>query len=97
MQFEFANQESKDALLALVDKSVLLWKENGHDGYENLREAAELLRSAAPEQVIDVPSHLNHAIHSICGAWEEMQRSEALLQVLEHIMSEAERAGQSVH
>lgn len=97
MQFEFANQESKDALLALVDKSVELWKEEGHEGFAELRDAAELLRNAEIEKEVDVPKHLHHAMGSIIGAWDEMQKREMLADVLGQLVAHLERGDQPVH
>ena len=97
MQFEFANQESKDELVRLVDKSVDLWQSEGHAGHAELKEAAELLHSADIGQQIDVPERLHHAMGSIIGAWEEMQKVELIKHVIGVLESSLERGDSTVH
>lgn len=97
MQFEFADQKAKDTLLPLVDKSVALWDEEKHEGVQELSACAELLRSSEPGVKIDVPEHLHHAMSSIIGAWDEMQKQEMLRSVLGQLVSVLERGDQPVH
>lgn len=97
MQFEFDNQEAKDVLMPLVDKSVVLWGEEKHEGHDELRDAAELLRSAEPGVKVDVPERLHKAMGAIIEAWDELQKQEMLAAVLGQLVAHLERGNQPVH
>lgn len=97
MQFEFNDQDAKDVLMPLVDKSVALWSEEKHEGHDELRDAAELLRSAEPGVKVDVPERLHKAMGAIIEAWDELQKQELLASVLGQLVATLERGGETIH
>lgn len=97
MQVEFNDQDAKDSLIPMIDKSVALWKEENHEGHQELSDAADLLRSLEPGVKLDVPERLHHAMGSIIGAWNEMQKQELLASVLGQLVAHLERGDQPVH